>query len=380
MTGILRLVVVVAILIGLLRWRRNLTLAVSGATVAAVLLFHVSLQSALTSAWEILSDSGSLQLFAIVVLVIFLGSVQKETGMFERLIRSLNSVIRDGRFVALVGPAIIGFLPMPGGALFSAPLVEVSTRSMNLTPHFRTYLNYWFRHPWEFVWPIYAGLLLFQTMSGYSLRRIILYQAPFTLIHILVGVVISFAYFRRHGVAALRPSDTNHFWGTVGDFLEGTWPIMGVIILFFGFGLPLHVALLISVLGVVAVKRLQPKRIAVHLWNGRMGRTLLLLAVVLVFQKIILISHVFAAGVNTAFIAIAFPILHPLIQGLPNAFNLAIYVYVIGFCGVLLSPLHLCLVLTNEYFKSSLLRVYRYLLPSVLLIALIATVLALASG
>jgi len=406
MTGILRLVVVVATLIGLLRWRRNLTLAVSGATLAAVLLFHIPVKSALTAAWEIIFHSGSLQLFAIVVLVIFLGSVQKETGMFDRLIRSLNSVIRDGRIVAMVGPAIIGFLPMPGGALFSAPLVEVSTRSMNLTPHFRTYLNYWFRHPWEFVWPIYAGLLLFQTMSGYSLRRIILYQAPFTLIHILGGLAISFIYYRRHGVGPMRPSDTNNFWGTVGDFLEGTWPIMGVIILFFGFGLPLHVALLISVLSVVMVKRLPPKKIMYHLWNGRMGRTLLLLAVVLVFQKIMLISHVFAAfegsilstpsavlliigvsftmglltGVNTAFIAIAFPILHPLIQGLPNAFSLGVYVYVIGFCGVLLSPLHLCLVLTNEYFKSSLLKVYRYLLPSVFLIALVATILTLASA
>jgi hypothetical protein len=34
---------------------------------------------------------------------------------------------------------------------------------------------------------------------------------------------------------------------------------------------------------------------------------------------------------------------------------------VCGFAGVLLSPLHLCLLLSNEYFKTNLLSVYKYL-------------------
>ena len=406
MTGILRLLLVVAALMGLLRWRRDLTLAVGGAALLSVIVFSISLKTALAGIRDILTAAGSLELFAIVILVIFLGSIQKETGMFDRLIRSLNSVIRDRRVVAMVGPAIIGFLPMPGGALFSAPLVEVSTREMEISPHFRTFLNYWFRHPWEYVWPIYAGLLLFQTMSGYPLRRIILYQSPFTLLHILGGLAVAFLYFRRRGIPRQSPGDFNHFWGTLGDFMEGTWPILAVVVLFFAAGFPLHVALALVVLIVVLVKRVKPSRIIAHLVNPRMGRTLLLLAVVLIFQKVILIADVFAefngvalstaaavalimgvsfsmgflTGVNTAFIAIAFPIVHPLIQNLPNAFYLSVYVYVIGFCGVLLSPLHLCLVLTNEYFHSSLIRVYRYLAPPVLLMAVIATALALMSG
>ena len=32
-----------------------------------------------------------------------------------------------------------------------------------------------------------------------------------------------------------------------------------------------------------------------------------------------------------------------------------------GFVGVLLSPLHLCLLMSNEYFHTTLGRVYRYL-------------------
>jgi hypothetical protein len=40
-----------------------------------------------------------------------------------------------------------------------------------------------------------------------------------------------------------------------------------------------------------------------------------------------------------------------------------------GFVGVLLSPLHLCLLLSNEYFQTTLGRVFRYLLrPCALLL------------
>jgi hypothetical protein len=37
-----------------------------------------------------------------------------------------------------------------------------------------------------------------------------------------------------------------------------------------------------------------------------------------------------------------------------------------GYAGMMLSPVHLCFLLTAEYFNTSLIKVYRYLLPCVL--------------
>jgi hypothetical protein len=42
-----------------------------------------------------------------------------------------------------------------------------------------------------------------------------------------------------------------------------------------------------------------------------------------------------------------------------------------GFMGMLLSPAHLCLILTNEYFGSDLLKVIRVLLVPLLVLGLI---------
>ncbi|MCX6558786.1 MAG: DUF401 family protein, partial [Candidatus Aminicenantes bacterium] len=132
-------------------------------------------------------------------------------------------------------------------------------------------------------------------------------------------------------------------------------------------------------------------------------RSLLVIAAVIVFQRLIEVSAAFdvlknmdislgmvvlfiflvsftvgfLTGINTAYIAIAFPVLLPLIQHMPNYFYLALYIYVIGYAGILVSPLHLCLVLTNEYFEAPLLEVYRYMAVPVLIMMTIATTLVL---
>jgi hypothetical protein len=159
------------------------------------------------------------------------------------------------------------------------------------------------------------------------------------------------------------------------------------------------------VLILTLVKHLKPKEIVNTLFTKSMGKIVLLIASVMIFKEIIEVSNAFESlrtmevsvgmvvglsfmvsftmgfltGVNHAFIVISYPILLPLIQNLsPDHFVLmSVYVYVIGFAGILLSPLHFCLILTNEYFKSSLYKVYRYLAPPGIILVVISTVLAL---
>ncbi|MCK5213034.1 MAG: DUF401 family protein, partial [Dehalococcoidia bacterium] len=72
----------------------------------------------------------------------------------------------------------------------------------------------------------------------------------------------------------------------------------------------------------------------------------------------------FSTGLSSAMVGISIPLVMPFIApgGELNgmAFLLA---YGAGGLGYLLSPLHLCLILSTEYFNARLLAVYRYLLP-----------------
>ena len=400
---VIKLLIIVAGLIVFLRLKLSLILSILLSTVLTVILLQVNVKTALISSAEILVEQKTIQLLVIMFMVLYIGAVMKSKQMFVKLINSLNCFIRDKRIVAMVGPAILGFLPSPGGALLSAPMVEASIKKMNWKPEFSTFVNFWFRHFWEFIWPVYAGLLLFQAMSGIPLKKIILYQSPFTLLNIGTGLMVSFAYFKKYKIRRELPDNKNNIVGTLKEFFEGFWPILLVVLLFFVISLPLYLSLICVALLLTIMTRLKVKEILSLLFSKFILKTSLLIVSVLVFQKILSISPAFETlktwdislgmivlfaffisftmgfltGVNVAYIAIAYPILFPLIEHLPNFFYLALYIYVIGFAGILLSPLHLCLVLTNEYFKSSLYRVYKYMAFPVGMMVVVSTALVL---
>ncbi len=162
----LKIASIVVALIVLLRFKVDLALTIFLLSLYTVILFQVNLTTAWFAAAQEMVSSNTIQLFIITTMVLYIETVQKSRHMFDKLISSLNSMMRDTRIVGIVSPAIIGFLPLLGGALISAPLVDVSTKNLNLKPEFKTFINYWFRHIWEYVWPIYASLVLFQTLSG----------------------------------------------------------------------------------------------------------------------------------------------------------------------------------------------------------------------
>jgi hypothetical protein len=68
------------------------------------------------------------------------------------------------------------------------------------------------------------------------------------------------------------------------------------------------------------------------------------------------------AGITIAFVGATFPILISLIHALGQTHLMLPYMMLAlasGFVGVLVSPLHLCLLLSNAYFKTTLVPVYR---------------------
>jgi hypothetical protein len=73
-------------------------------------------------------------------------------------------------------------------------------------------------------------------------------------------------------------------------------------------------------------------------------------------------------GIAVGFVGTSFPVVITLIATMniapENTGSLIFIAYVFGYTGMMLSPVHLCLLLTKDYFKANLLKVYtRYLIP-----------------
>ena len=66
----------------------------------------------------------------------------------------------------------------------------------------------------------------------------------------------------------------------------------------------------------------------------------------------------------------SFPLVLSLTSGLPEAASYITLAYGFGYLGMMLSPIHFCLVLTKDYFKAQMAGIYRLLLPLCALTAL----------
>jgi hypothetical protein len=66
-------------------------------------------------------------------------------------------------------------------------------------------------------------------------------------------------------------------------------------------------------------------------------------------------------GLTVAPPAISFPILIPLFKDSPHFLSTMMLAYASGICGNMISPLHLCLVLTKNYFHADWGGIYRWL-------------------
>jgi len=73
----------------------------------------------------------------------------------------------------------------------------------------------------------------------------------------------------------------------------------------------------------------------------------------------------FSMGHNLVAVSLSYPILEPLFPsaGL-NLTSLASLIYMSSFMGYLFSPVHLCVVVTCEYFKTDLWKMYKKFIPA----------------
>jgi hypothetical protein len=71
-------------------------------------------------------------------------------------------------------------------------------------------------------------------------------------------------------------------------------------------------------------------------------------------------------GITVGFVGVSFPILLALLETGGYDISHIVLAYGMGFVGVLLSPVHLCLLVTKDYFKAKFDKVYRSLLIPVL--------------
>ncbi len=357
------------------------------------------------------ANSETINLIAIVGLILILSSLMKETGHLERIVTSFTSLSRDVRIVSAVMPALIGILPMPGGALFSAPMVETALNKNGASADLKTAINYWFRHIWEYWWPLYPGVVLAVGLLNVEVWKFIAFQFYLSLACVLGGIIFLLRPLGGHEKKRKRKFDFYQIRNFFYETMPITIVIMAIVILettrmilpflFPGHSLPkinsILLGLIISIIWMLVTHSLTFKKIKTTLFNKNLFSMLVLVSGVMIFKGVladssaiyeirkelisyhipsllIITSLPFLAGLITGiaigFVGASFPLIIPLFSNVSTIHFLAFasLAYAFGYMGMMLSPVHLCLLVTRDYYHASFAGVYFLLIKPVLFV------------
>ncbi len=400
------------------------------------------LEWALSGTWNLLVEMvraatlpESLRLLCLVLTITVFGAAMKHVEKLRALADSLLALLRDRRWAMGSLASLIGLLPMPGGAMVSAPMVGEVARDLDLTREDKTAINHWMRHVWEYVDPLYPGLLAASAIFAVPVTGLMLVQSPLCIAAIVGGVVFLLRRVPRHQRRVGEDAGAR----SVMPVVKAIAPVLAVIlaaaipqmlamvaknfpqaahILPFGswwgdkdfIRLATETSMLAALFCVIYVlfkanhiRRREGWQIL------RQGVTLQMTALVVsvcvlkgviessgmiepiaIFLRltglpeyVVIGSVVFVVGVllgyTFGFVASCYPILEGMLR-LPGGelnYPLAAFAFAMGFLGVLISPVHLCLVLAREHFDAEWRGIYKALLPPCALVFLTAVLMLL---
>jgi len=363
----------------------------------------------------------TIALTVTIMLLLGLSVLMRRSGQLDRIVALVRSVLRRPTVTMAALPALIGLLPMPGGALVSAPMVASVADGKETKGDVLSSINYWFRHIWEHWWPLYPGVMLATSiLAGASgtaggVGAFALYQFPLGLMMAVSGLVL----FR--GVhPSLRGRSDRPPGGTWGRLLLATssiWVIIGVWLLVHHAAMPhlsphlpkalrdvakyisLAAGLVVSILWTVGLNRVSGRTIATAFINTSVLKLAAVVVSVMVFQHmwarvdaaagiarelaalavpvmLVAMALPFIAGLVTGlaigFVGTSFPIVLNVVAAAGDGANLRAYValaYAFGHLGQMMSPLHVCYFVSNEHFGTSFSAVYRRIAPAAVLTA-----------
>jgi len=398
------IVVSLCFLVLLLYKRVNLGITLNLTAVAMALLalpWQEIPDIVLRTTVDLLTISVVLATFAIM----WLSQLYKETGVMKNMSESLSRIIKNPKVVLSVLPAVIGFLPVAGGALMSAPLVDAEAEKLKLKPAKKAYVNFWFRHTIFPVYPLSQVLIVAALLAETTVPIMILRQIPAVAVMVIVGYIIGFwkttnpKHEENQNVKDELDSDLRKFIIAFSPILASIIVAIGLDLIGFnlskqGFDVLIASLVGLATLTLIAKPNLQLFAKPLRSW-GIYGITLaaygaFLLGNVMkapevskIFESlasgtidstVLLIVVPATLGILTASalggVSISIPLLGSIMTLSPGMASL---IYMSAYLGYVVSPTHLCFAFTADYFKCSLGNVYKYVIPSVL--ATFATVL-----
>lgn len=369
-----------AIIIVLLRFKFQIGVCMLASGIFIWALRSASPFSLAQAFYETFTLSRTYDIIFALYFVMCLEIELRLSGALTDMVKALRRTFSNVKILLAAMPAFLGLLPSVGGARFSAPIVEELSERINLSPEHKSAINFWFRHMFEFSSPIIPGMIMACSIAGVTFGEFISHLCWVTGLAIVVGwfvlirpIKIPTAQIVKETAAEIRHERNG--------LLLALLPVASVfmVVVFGGLNASIATGLVVAawVFVLVAVKRpVGVKKIFLGAFDWKMS---LNICCILYFIQILSVTEVLGeivaafqasplpvpviiacvsliigilTGMSQGHVAIVMPIVAAMGTG---DLNLAGVAMAFGVAGQMLTPTHVCLIVTIDYFKADLL-------------------------
>ncbi|WP_457559750.1 DUF401 family protein [Candidatus Harpocratesius sp.] len=316
-----------------------------------------------------ITNISTIFLALIMLFIPLLGGLMEKTNLMMEAIEKMNI---SKKVALMVTPALFGLLPVAGGALMSAPMVDQIDPKISGSQ--KVAINVWFRHLLVFIYPLSQVILICTVIAGLKQYKTVLFLIPSFLVMGIAGYIFL--------IRPLQEEPRNNTRNLKRVF-RNLLPILIAPILdlftrlFFDFEYPEIITILgliISILLIFYFTSYEIKLIPKLMKDMKIWRFPLLIFAIFYFLNVFNSSDVpvqignlqmhfilllilgfflgFATGRNQMPFSLLIPIY--LIQNQISIMPIFDFVslYTAIFIGYLLTPLHPCLAYSIKYFNT----------------------------
>lgn len=328
---------------------------------------------------ETLTMQRTWDLLLCLYFVMCLEVELRKSGSLHGMVVTLRNIFSSNKVTLAFMPAFLGLLPSLGGARFSAPIVQEASEGIAVDDEQKSAINLWLRHIFEFSNPLMPGVILACGIANVSIGDLIDQVGWVTILCFVLGWIFL--------IVPLKITDPEKATNTQHDrtidwksLILAFGPIVTSFLLIVAFDVQAALAMGLVVVAFIPLYFWFKRPISVKsVFTESLDKKLFFNVVCILYfiqlltvigtldeivnvfnnsalpQAVIIACLSFIFGVMTGmgqgYIAIVMPIVALMAPGNIVLVGIAM---VYGMAGQMVTPTHLCILVTVEYFKSRL--------------------------
>ena len=341
----------------------------------------------------------SYDLVGALYLVICLEIELRKSGCLAGMVEALSRMFSSRRFTVM--PAFLGLLPSIGGARFSAPIVEEASKGFEAKPEDKAAINFWFRHIFEFSSPLVPGMILACGIAGVKIGDLIVHLGWLTIVAFILGWIVMVRGLKQTVATRTEVSNEEAKRHNM-DFVLSLTPVIANVVLMVAFGLQASVSMIIVVVAMIPLlmffnRHVSVKEVFIGALDYKMfANVICILLFIALLESTGVLALLVAAfessplpipviigflsfiiglltGISQGHVAIMMPIVAGISMGDLDLVGVAM---VFGVAGQMVTPTHLCLTITVDYFKSDFFKTLKPVLWAQIPLAIIFIVVS----